>query len=81
MSHKCKGHKDVPLSQLSDRALMCVLNFDDSDTVDYSPIRQAIHDYDTLTRMIREYGGNSTLAGLQAEILGLVRLTAQAITE
>lgn len=78
--HKGTGHKDTPLSALCDRALMCTLNFSDTDTVDYSPTRQAIRDYDALTRMIREYGGDCTLAGLQAELLALVKLTAQAIT-
>ena len=72
------GHKDVPLSQLSDTALMNVLNFPDTAKTDYSPTRQAIRDHETLTRMIREYGADCTLAGLQTELLQLVRLTALA---
>jgi hypothetical protein len=72
------GHKDTPLAQLSDTALMCTLNFPDTASTDFSPTRQAIRDHETLTRMIREYGGDCTLSGLQVELLQLVRLTAIA---
>lgn len=88
-AHKCKGHKDVPLAEITDSALMQTLNFDDAvveltngrtEIVDYSTTRQAIRDYDALTRMIREYGADVTLGTLKGELLQLVRMTAIGAT-
>ena len=66
----------TPLSQMSDRVLLDVLNFPDNGT-DYSPTRQAIRDYWELYRMMRDYAASDmTLAELQGELLALVRDTA-----